>query len=474
MIRQIKLKIVPFMIGCLFACQIASAQSQHAAVRTNNPIITDMIADPSIIKIEGMYYCYATTDGFNHGLSSSGPPVVWKSKDLVNWSFKGFYFPSATHQLYWAPSAVQKVKDKYFIYPTINTNIYVATADRPDGPFKLANGEDTFGLPNSAKPLVKLKGAKGTKGIDAELFINDDKQAYLFWAEHGAGKLSADLLSVDTLSIVKLTTKRAGYSEGPIVFKRKGIYYYLYTLSGHENYEYAYGYSTESPLGPYIFPEKDIIASTDKKQHIYGPGHGSVFVNNATGQYYFTYLEFGNGGPNRQVWINELNFNADGTIRPVVLTHTGVVDHKAFKPERNLAVGMKVTTSSTLADLKVRPVLDTTLRRMERYFPENAIDQSNGTRWMADTTSTDRHPVFTLDLVKLTAIRRTEAYFVTPTAGHAYQLEYSNDGKLWHPYGGHDDVRVQSPHVDELAVKTRYLRLTILAGIPGLWEFKVY
>jgi hypothetical protein len=34
-------------------------------------------------------------------------------------------------------------------------------------------------------------------------------------------------------------------------------------------------------------------------------------------------------------------------------------------------------------------------------------------------------------------IRRTEAYFVKPTAGHAYHLEWSLDGSAWQPYGGH-------------------------------------
>ena len=32
------------------------------------------------------------------------------------------------------------------------------------------------------------------------------------------------------------------------MFKRKGIYYYIYTLSGHQNYVNAYMMSRESPL----------------------------------------------------------------------------------------------------------------------------------------------------------------------------------------------------------------------------------
>jgi len=32
----------------------------------------------------------------------------------------------------------------------------------------------------------------------------------------------------------------------------------------------------------------------------------------------------------------------------------------------------------------------------------------------------------------------------------------------------------RSPHRDEKTVQARYLKLTILQGEPGLWEFRVY
>ena len=61
-----------------------------------------------------------------------------------------------------------------------------------------------------------------------------------------------------------------------------------------------------------------------------------------------------------------------------------------------------------------------------------------------------------------------------PAAGHAYKLESSLDGKTWAAYGGHADVALRSPHVDLKRARARYLRVTILAGEPGLWEFRVY
>ena len=436
-----------------------------------NPIIPDMIADPSIVKINGIYYCYATTDGYGKGLASSGPPVVWQSKDFVNWSFNGFYFPSAKGQLYWAPSKAVAANGKYYLYPTVNTSIYSAVADSPAGLFKLANGADTFSGTGAPQPLVKLNAPKGSKGIDADVLVDDDGQAYMFWAQRGAARLHKDMVTLDT-AVTMISTRRKGYSEGPIVFKRKGIYYYLYTLEGHENYKYAYIYSKTSPLGPFIFPENDIIAATDRQQKIYGPGHGCVFNEAGTDNYYFAYLEFGIGGTNRQVWVDKLEFNGDGTIIPVKLTHQGVGALSKMKQEKNLALGAKAVASSQAPDLKVKPIKDPTLDRTETYVPQNAIDGSNGTRWMA--APGDSLATITLDFGKMTQLKRSDAYFVQPTAGHAYKLEYSADGKTWKSCGGSTDVRFQSPHTDNLSLKTRFLRIVILKGTVGLWEWKVY
>lgn len=91
-----------------------------------------------------------------------------------------------------------------------------------------------FTGPEAAKPLLVSRGPNGTKGIDAEVFIDDDGRAYMYWAQRGAARLKADMVTLDPdMTIIK--TKRDGYSEGPFMVKRKGIYYYLYTLGGYED-----------------------------------------------------------------------------------------------------------------------------------------------------------------------------------------------------------------------------------------------
>lgn len=70
------------------------------------------------------------------------------------------------------------------------------------------------------------------------------------------------MLTVDSVVQV-IETPQKVYSEGPIFFKRKGVYYYLYTIGGDEKYQYAYGMSRVSPMGPFEFPEQNIISTTN-------------------------------------------------------------------------------------------------------------------------------------------------------------------------------------------------------------------
>ena len=351
---------------------LGKVKAQH-----NNPfgnaLIPDMIADASIQEINGVFYCYATTDGYGQGLKTSGPPVVWKSKDFVHWSFDGTYFPSAAKEKYWAPSKAIFANGKYYIYPTINGYMYPAVADKPEGPFKLARGKDEFYKPFTPSTLLQ---SKNPGGIDAEIFVDDDGQAYVFWGRRHVAKLNEDMITVDSVVQV-ISTPRKEYSEGPIFFKRKGIYYYLYTIGGDEKYQYAYVMSRVSPMGPFEAPEQDIISTTNYERGIFGPGHGCVFHLEGTDNYYFAYLEFGRRSTNRQTYVNQLKFNEDGTIRPVELTMDGVGALKKVKSDKKIKIDT-VYASSIEVPLKIEPMKDPTCLRTEYFVPSFAVDGANG------------------------------------------------------------------------------------------------
>lgn len=431
-------------------------------------LIPDFMADPSIVEFDGTFYLYGTTDGMGQGLATSGLPVVWKSKDFLNWSFEGSIFPDNFAAKYWAPSAPVAKDGRFYLFPTLDNHITAVVSDSLEGPFKTLEGKDL--TRNSGWKQFEINVGHP---IDAEVFRDDDGSYYMVWSQRYIAKMNSDFSGFDGQP-VEIRTKRGGYSEGPQIFKRKGIYYYLYTLGGSEGYQYAYMMSHKSVMGPWEWPEEDIIATTDREKGIFGPGHGSFFNPEGTDDWYFVHLEYGRSGTNRQILAAKVSFNPDGTIRPIDLSFEGVgairKDPRYSTP--NLAFGAKATASSTRPDHRIPPTNDPLLNRIETFLPANAVDASNGSRWMA--ADNDTSAWYQIDLGQVRDIHRTELYFVKPTASHAYRLEYSLDGSDWKAYGGHSDLQIKSPHVDNVQVQARYLKVAILQGTPGLWEFRLY
>ena len=465
--------ILLLVLSIAWARFTGTVYAQHQNL-FGHALVPDMIADASIEKIGDTFFCYATTDGYGRGLDTSGPPVVWKSKDFLHWSFEGTYFPSAEQEKYWAPSKAVQRGDKWYIYPTVNHFMHVGVAESPDGPFRLVRGEDRFEKPFSSASTLIQGDDRG--GIDAEVFIDDDGQAYAFWGMRHVAKLSDDMMTLG--EIHTLQTRRTEYSEGPIFFKRKGIYYYLYTIGGDERYEYYYMMSRTSPLGPYETPAHDLVSTTDVGKGVFGPGHGCVF--NDGDDYYFAFLEFGRRSTNRQTYVNRLEFDDDGTIRQVQVTLDGVGALRRLSGHRELKP-VAVVASSIRDSLKIRHNKDNRCQRTEYFDVAFAIDGANGSRWMAQDASGQVDELsensntswLMVDLGRPMVVYASELYFVRPTAGHAYMLEGSADGKEWEPCGGHTDVQKRSPHQDLIQKTYRYLRVTITEGVQGIWEWRI-
>lgn len=129
-------------------------------------------------------------------------------------------FPSAVKQKYWAPSKAVAANGKHYIYPTVNGFMYPAVAGSPDGPFKIAVGRDTLYTPYTPATLLKTKDGKPPYGIDAEIFIDDDGQAYAYWQWRHAAKLQADMVTVDT-NVVTINTAYCLYRRA-YLFQTQG------------------------------------------------------------------------------------------------------------------------------------------------------------------------------------------------------------------------------------------------------------
>ncbi|MCR5579200.1 MAG: family 43 glycosylhydrolase [Prevotella sp.] len=441
------------------------------AVHEFNPLIPDHLADGSVSKFGDTYYMYATTD-LDQGLEQCGTPVVWQSKDFVNWRFEGSHIRGFDwhkpvsftkdgkdrrgYWRYWAPGKVVEKAGKYLLYVTLvspddsKMPTYVLEADHPAGPFSFDST------------------AVVCPDIDGEPFVDSDGSGYIFWRRRNAAPLSDDWRHIEG-ETVSIPTSRQGYSEGPMTFKRNGIYYYCYTLSGHERYHYAYMMSKEGPLTGYQAPSgHDIFLMSAPGNNVWGPGHGNVFYDEASDQYIMLYLEYGDGGTTRQMYANRLEFNDDGTIRQLIPDRYGVgYLAKSQENRKNLALDAKIKASSERKDREVKAAF-----RVRSYKARQAVDGSNGTYWQA--ADNDLMPTLVMDLGKVMPVAECQFFPLHPSEGHRWHMECSADGQTWTTCGRQTETAVRSPHVAKVNANVRYLRLMIDGGAPGVWEWKVF
>lgn len=242
-------------------------------------------------------------------------------------------------------------KWKYFFYfsahnPALNKKtLGVAVAENPTGPFKA-----------SKSPLFTT--TSGGQMIDSDVFTDPvSGQTYLYY---GNGQLHYRLLNDDMVSVdgTEYTITPSGgtladyaFREGVYVFYRNGLYYFLWSVddTGSPNYHVAYGTST-SPTGPINVASEPIVIIQDPDNQIYGPAHNSVVNMAGTDDWYIVYHRINknylNNGPgiHREVCVDKLEFNADGTIKQTTPTRKGIdpVDTSGFIGEITAVKGVEV------------------------------------------------------------------------------------------------------------------------------------
>ncbi|WP_171682917.1 family 43 glycosylhydrolase [Paenibacillus planticolens] len=292
-----------------------------AAVIANNPVLPGLYADPEVAVFGNKFYIYPTTDGYSGWAGTSFK--AFSSDNLIDWKDEGIVFDLQTDENWdgagkyaWAPAIAEK-NGIYYFYYCANKSIGVATSTSPAGPFKDALG----------KALIKAGDYSGQM-IDPAVFKDDDGQYYIYFGQAPGyvAKLNDDMISLNgkaqTLSI-----SGDSFHEGEFMIKRNGIYYLMWSKNdtGSENYQVVYA-TGSSPTGP--FTGKGIILQKDLSLGIRGTGHSSVIKIPDKDEYYIVYhrmaIPDGKDGYHREVCIDKLEFNADGTIKPVVPTLGGI------------------------------------------------------------------------------------------------------------------------------------------------------
>ncbi|MFI2433721.1 family 43 glycosylhydrolase [Streptomyces sp. NPDC018693] len=289
------------------------------AVPTGSPVLPGLNADPDVHHLNGEYWIYPTTDGFQ-GWSGTRFKA-YSSKDLVHWKDHGVILDlgpdvSWADTYAWAPAIAER-DGKYYFYFCAEQQIGVAVADSPAGPFKDALG----------RPLVAKGGSLSGQMIDPAVFTDDDGQAYLYWG-NGRGyvvPLNDDMVSYDASRIEEITPD--DFREGSFVIKRNGTYYFMWSEDDTRSENYHVAYATgPSPLGPWT--KRGTILSKRPEYGILATGHHSVVNAPGTDDWYVVYHRFALNGPgrpggdgmHRETTIDRMTFAADGTIEPVVPT----------------------------------------------------------------------------------------------------------------------------------------------------------
>jgi hypothetical protein len=286
-----------------------------------NPVIPGLFADPHIANFGGRYYLYPTTDGY---ASWSGTYYkAFSSTDLVNWTDHGVILDhgpdvSWADNSAWAPAVAAK-NGQYYLYfsgglASGNTakQLGVAVSSSPTGPFRDALG----------RPLVTSGQFSGGQAIDPMVFTDDNGQSYLYWGQGVARvvPLNADMVSFDPAQVRTITP--SGYNEASFVFKRNGTYYFMRSENDTRSEDYRVAYATgTSPLGPWT--KRGIVLQKRLDAGIRGPGHHSVVRATGADTWYVAYHRFAvpaGNGTNRETAIDRMQFNADGTIQPIVPT----------------------------------------------------------------------------------------------------------------------------------------------------------
>lgn len=225
------------------AAQTPQATATPAAEGFDNPVISGMASDPSVVRAGDDYYLVTSTFEYFPGVP------VYHSRDLVHWRIIGHALTRPT-QLplirltrnggVWA-ATIRYHDGTFYMVTTLKTeaggNFYVTASD-PAGPW--------------SEPIKLDQG-----GIDPSLFFDDDGKVYL---TTGGGECSMricqseiDVKTGKRLSDIKPLWNGTGGSspEGPHLYKANGYYYLLIAEGGTEYGHMVTVARSRTPWGPF-------------------------------------------------------------------------------------------------------------------------------------------------------------------------------------------------------------------------------
>ena len=298
-----------------------AAQADTTFMAKGNPVVTyKYLGDPAALVHDGTLYIYA-------GHDECPPPqqyylmnewCILSTKDMKTFTEHSYKMQAKSFAWAkgeaWASQVIER-NGKFYWYVTVEhkdipgKSIGVAVADSPVGPFKDARGSALI-----TNDMTTESTKIGWDDIDPTVFIDDDGQAYLIWGNTQCyyAKLKENMDG----PIVPIDLPR--FTEAPWIHKRGGWYYLSYASEFPEKICYA---MSKSITGPWEY--KGILNELAGNSNT---NHQAIIE--FKGKWYFIYH---NGAINphgcgfrRSVCIDRLHYNADGTMKRVIMTSEGV------------------------------------------------------------------------------------------------------------------------------------------------------
>jgi len=329
--------LLTLIIATFLACE-SKPKEEVSTKSSGNPLFEGWYADPEGVVFGDEYWIFPT---YSNRYKQQVFFDAFSSKDLVTWEkhekILDTTIISWARQAMWAPAAIEN-NGKYFLFFSANdiqrpgSSLYnaddninhtggigIAVADNPGGPYS-----DYLG-----KPLID-DFYNDAQPIDQFVFKDKDGQHYIFyggWRHCNIGKLSDDFKTVipwDSENLFKEITPE-GYVEGPFMFLRNNKYYLMWSEGGWTNGSYKVAYAMADQVdGPYerigTILESDTTVAT-------GAGHNSAINVPNTDDWYMIYHRRpipNEDRDHRVTCIDKMEFNTDGTIKPIKMTFEGV------------------------------------------------------------------------------------------------------------------------------------------------------
>ena len=226
-----------------------------------NPIARDGdFADPFVLRHDGRYYLYATNPDIR----------CWSSDDLLTWTLEGpTIAPDVFPDLVPFAPEVSYADGAFFMYTSPSGHgHHVLRAESPTGPFELVTGNVGH-------------------AIDGNVFVDDDGRRYFYWAGD-EGIWGCEMPSPTEFGDAVFTgITMHGWTEGPFVSKRDGVY--QMTLTGNHYLSRGYridaawsddpltGYRA-SPLNPILVGAEGPLTGLGHSSTVIGPDLVSTWI----------------------------------------------------------------------------------------------------------------------------------------------------------------------------------------------------